>query len=365
VTEAGTTTGPMTPSFVRCVLVGLLAGLAATTLVIPAARLLEAAVDHTYPNELGSTHLAQATVMATLLASVTFYAVLRWTGKGMGLFATVTLGFAVGYSVVVLVSPPAPEFGLVVAPLHLVVGLLTVAIFGVTQSWVRTPTPPSAPSLGRYGFLLGGLLALLLVAFVLVEALNVPMLTDPTPWLDEQGVVAGSLGVGLLVVDVFIPVPSSGVMVAQGALFGVVLGTLLSLIGGLGATLLGFLVGRRSRGLVDRIVPVEEQERAERLLSRYGALAIIATRPVPMLAETTAIIAGTSRLGWRTVALAGGLGNLVPALAYALTGAVAASFNNQIAVFAAVIGVAAVFWLAGRGFGRSRCGTPSSAETGQ
>jgi uncharacterized membrane protein YdjX (TVP38/TMEM64 family) len=147
---------------------------------------------------------------------------------------------------------------------------------------------------GPYGVLVGGLLILLLVAFLVVEALDVPVLTDPSPWLDEGGLVAAALGVGLLVLDVFIPVPSSGVMVAQGALFGVVLGTLLSLTGGLGATLLGFLVGRRSRRLVDRIVPAEEQDRAERLLSRYGALAIIATRPVPMLTETTAIIAGTS-----------------------------------------------------------------------
>jgi uncharacterized membrane protein YdjX (TVP38/TMEM64 family) len=353
------------PSLVRCVLVGFAAGVVGTALVIPAARVLEAAVGHIYPSELGSAHLAQATVMATLLESVAFYAVMRWTGNGMGLFTSVVLGFAVGYSVLVQLSPPAPGFGLVVAPLHLLVGVVTVAIFAATQKWVRTPTPPRAVSLRRYGVLVGGLLTLLLVAFVLVEALDVPVLTDPSPWLDKGGLVAAALGVGLLVVDVFIPVPSSGVMVAQGALFGVVLGTLLSLTGGFGATLLGFFVGRRSRRLVEWIVPAEEQDRAERLLSQYGALAIIATRPVPMLAETTAIIAGTSRLGWRTVAVAGALGNLVPALAYALTGAIAASFNNQIVVFAAVIAVAALFWLAGRWFGPpGHRATSSSAQTG-
>jgi hypothetical protein len=86
-----------------------------------------------------------------LLESVTFYALLRRTGKGMGLFATVTLGVAVGYSVVVHINPPETKFSLVVVPLHLPVGLLSVAIFGIAQKWVRTPTPPSATSLRRYG----------------------------------------------------------------------------------------------------------------------------------------------------------------------------------------------------------------------
>ncbi len=38
-----------------------------------------------------------------------------------------------------------------------------------------------------------------------------------------SGVVAALVGVGLLVADVVLPVPSSVVMLAHGALFGVVL----------------------------------------------------------------------------------------------------------------------------------------------
>ncbi len=172
-----------------------------------------------------------------------------------------------------------------------------------------------------------------------------PVLTDPHPWLGKGGWVAAAVGVGLLVVDVLVPVPSSAVMVAHGALFGVVAGTLLSLTGGVGATLFGFFLGRRSRGLLGRLVSVEEQRRAERLLHRYGALAIIVTRPVPILAETTAIMAGASSLRWRTAALAGLVGNVVPACVYAIAGAVAASFDSQVVVFASVLAVATLFWL--------------------
>jgi uncharacterized membrane protein YdjX (TVP38/TMEM64 family) len=119
---------------------------------------------------------------------------------------------------------------------------------------------------------------------------------------------------------VLLPVPSSAVVVAHGALFGVVGGTLLSLLGGLGATLVGFWIGRRSGRLVDLLVPPDQRGRAQRWLARYGPMAIVATRPVPMLAETTAIIAGTSPMRSRWAVTAGAAGNLVPALLYALTG---------------------------------------------
>ena len=70
------------------------------------------------------------------------------------------------------------------------------------------------------------------------------------------------------------------------------------------------------------------------------------TRPVPMLAETVGILAGTSAsLPWWKVTAAGALGNLVPALAYGAVGAYAVTFVNGLAVFAAVLTVAALTWL--------------------
>jgi len=53
-------------------------------------------------------------------------------------------------------------------------------------------------------------------------------------------------------------------------------------------------------------------------------LAILVTRPVPLLAETTAIVVGSSPLGWGRMALAALAGSFPGALLYALTGAVAA-----------------------------------------
>lgn len=184
--------------------------------------------------------------------------------------------------------------------------------------------------------------------FFLVEALGIPLLVEPTPWLNRGGVLAAMLGVGLLVADVLLPVPSSLIMVAHGALFGILGGTLLSLAGCLGASLFGFWLGRRGGRLLERLVSPVERERADYLLKRWGMLAIIVTRPVPLLAETIAIMAGTSRMDWGRAALAALLGSLPPSLLYALTGASAAKFQNTALVFVFVLLVAGLFWMFGR-----------------
>ena len=193
-----------------------------------------------------------------------------------------------------------------------------------------------------------GLMVFFIILFFIVKALGVPLLTDPTPWLEHGGLLAASLGVGLLIVDVLLPVPSSLVMVAHGALFGVVVGTLLSLLGSVGAALFGFAIGRRGKGVLARVVSPAESARADHLLERWGSLAIIATRPLPVLAETVAIMAGASPMSWSRIAFASLVGSLPPALLYALTGAAVANLQSVVLMFGVVLLVAGLFWLVGR-----------------
>jgi uncharacterized membrane protein YdjX (TVP38/TMEM64 family) len=204
----------------------------------------------------------------------------------------------------------------------------------------------------RYSLVVAGLLALFTAMFVAVEALDVPLLTDPRPVLQAAPLAAAPVGVGLLVLDVFLPVPSSLLMIAHGAAFGPLLGAALSLLGSLGAALLGFTLGRRGGPLLDRLVPADERRRVDALLARWGALAILVTRPVPLLAETTVILAGASPLGWRRTAVAALIGSVPAAVLYALAGSVATGLANPVAVFALVLLLAGSTWALGAAGGR-------------
>ena len=204
----------------------------------------------------------------------------------------------------------------------------------------------------RYLLTVLALIVLFTILFLIVEALGVPLLSDPTPWMKHGGVVAASIGVGLLIADVVLPVPSSIVMVAHGALFGVFWGTMLSLIGSVGAAVFAFAIGRRGGALLERVVTPAERARASNILARWGTLAIIVTRPVPLLAETVAIMAGASSMTWRAVIIASIAGSLPPALLYALTGAAVANLQNTALMFGIVLLIAGLFWVVGKSFSR-------------
>ena len=209
----------------------------------------------------------------------------------------------------------------------------------------------------RYIQMAAVLIVCFTILFLIVEALHVPLLSDPTPWMKHGGVIAAVVGVSLLVADVLLPVPSSLVMVAHGALFGVLWGTVLSLLGSVGAAVFGFAIGRRGGRLMERIATPGERAQARSVLARWGTLAIIVTRPVPLLAETVAIMAGASSMTWRSLIVASFAGSLPPALLYALTGAAVADFQNTAFMFAVVLLVAGLFWLAGIVFKHSFSGS--------
>jgi len=198
----------------------------------------------------------------------------------------------------------------------------------------------------RYWTVIGLVLLFFLCMFLLAEQFTPSVLGNPYDLLGVRGISAALIGIALLVADVVLPVPSSLIMIANGALFGVGVGAALSILGSLGAGLAGFFIGRHGGQVLNRFVPAEEQHRANHMLNEWGVLAIIVTRPIPLLAETTAIMAGASPMRWRSMVLATLAGSVPVAVLYALTGATAANLDNGILAFGVVLLVASLFWLA-------------------
>ncbi len=100
--------------------------------------------------------------------------------------------------------------------------------------------------------------------------------------------------------------------------------------------------------MLERLVPAEERARANTLLDRWGDMAVVVTRPVPILAETVAILAGASSMTWRRLTFATAAGALPGSLIYAIAGATAATHHSTAAVFGLVLAISGVFWLVGR-----------------
>lgn len=196
----------------------------------------------------------------------------------------------------------------------------------------------------RYWFFVGTVFVGVLSLWLFADAMGMSRLSDPASAMGGGGPWPALVGVGLLVVDAVLPVPSVLIMVANGALFGVVVGSSLSLAGKLGGAVAGFALGRSGRGLADRLVGERERHRGEQLLARWGLLAIVVSRPLPVLAETVVLLAGASRLRMVPVLLAVLVGSVPEAVAYGLAGAAAVSFGGQALIWLALLVLAGLTW---------------------
>ncbi|MDQ3279932.1 MAG: VTT domain-containing protein [Acidobacteriota bacterium] len=211
----------------------------------------------------------------------------------------------------------------------------------------------------RWWLLAFALAATMLVAFFAVSSAGIKVLEDPSEAMRATRPAAAAIGVLLLVADVVLPVPSSLVMVAHGALFGVFGGTLLSLLGSVASACTGFAIGRAGNNAIRRFVTEREHERAGAMLQRWGLVAVAVSRPIPILAETVAILAGSSPVTWARFTLAAFSGSIVPAAAYAWAGAHAQGFVMQSVIFAGVIAAGALLMLVSR-----RLAPPAAANRG-
>jgi uncharacterized membrane protein YdjX (TVP38/TMEM64 family) len=195
----------------------------------------------------------------------------------------------------------------------------------------------------RVALLMAAVMALFLSCFLLVQALGVTLLKDPRPALTGNGWWPGVLGALLLASDVVLPIPSSVVMISLGALYGVALGATLSFIGRFGMAVLGFALGRAGAPIVVKLIGHSREQHADDLVSRWGALSIILSRPVPLLAEAVVLAAGAARMPWKTALPAALIGSAPEAVVYGAVGTVATSAANGALVWLGFLIVGSAF----------------------
>jgi len=202
-------------------------------------------------------------------------------------------------------------------------------------------------SLKRLWVFSAAIMIALLTLFGVATALDVPVLRDPAPLLEGGSrEVAAAASIVLLTVDVLLPVPSSFLMIGNGALFGVGVGAVISMIGSMGAAWFGYGLGRLgARRILERFLTPEENRRAQELLDRHGGIAVIVTRPVPILAETVAIVAGGARMSLFAFTITSLVGCIPVAVIYAITGSRSSTISHPALVFGIPLLLGSAYWL--------------------
>jgi uncharacterized membrane protein YdjX (TVP38/TMEM64 family) len=175
----------------------------------------------------------------------------------------------------------------------------------------------------RLFFIFVGLAALVLIPFAIWgESFERAFSqTGAIEWLSRYGRFAWAAGIGLLVMDLFLPVPATAVMAALGYVYGPLAG---GLIGALGSCLSGALAYTLCRALgqpaARRLLGPKGLAEGERLFARVGGWLVVLSRWLPVLPEVVACMAGLTRMPIRTFGLALVCGSTPLAFAFAAVG---------------------------------------------
>lgn len=165
-------------------------------------------------------------------------------------------------------------------------------------------------------------------------------------WATSAGTAGAIVVAGLLAADIVLPVPSSLVMIASGAAFGVAWGSVIALVGSIGGEWLGFEVARTyGRRAAERMCGAQDVEKMSGVFQRHGAAAVIVTRALPVVMETMSVVAGLSRMQRGTFLMASLLGTAPIVVIYAYAGAVSRQVGSVVPAIIILLAMAAFGWV--------------------
>ena len=202
------------------------------------------------------------------------------------------------------------------------------------------------PSLLRRWLMIIGLLAIVVGVPLIFREEFIAISDRVLAAADERPFAAAAMIVAALTLDVFLPVPNGVTNTLAGAAFGFALGTFVIWLGLMGGSTAGYALGRwGARPLAARLLGADDLERAHRIAERAGPVALIVSRPVPILCEMTPIAAGIAGMAFGHFLFAVALGNLGVGVVYAAIGAAAVERTSTELLMLGAIGVPLAAWL--------------------
>lgn len=157
---------------------------------------------------------------------------------------------------------------------------------------------------------------------------------------------AAALSVALLASDIVLPIPSSVLMTFNGALFSLLPGATVSLIGLLAGSLLGYGLARvYGKKLLQIVAANRKDESVSTFFERYGFVAVVLSRPIPLIAEMITCMAGTADMPLGRFLVAQLVGGVPLAFGYAWAGEYAADHNTALLALFVAVAVPSLLWL--------------------
>lgn len=191
------------------------------------------------------------------------------------------------------------------------------------------------------------LIAAVLVPFFLYEREVAQLIDAGLAAAGDNRLLVALVLFAVLASDIFLPVPSCLASALCGALLGPWLGFGVSFAAMTASAAAGYLLGRFFESLARRFTG-DPGARLGSSAAAWGPRLLLVFRPVPVLAECSAVYAGIRRWPPAACAFWTLLGNAGVSAVYAVLGHLGRTSDSPLPAFAAVIVLSAIAFFVGR-----------------
>ncbi|HEY0966509.1 MAG TPA: VTT domain-containing protein [Opitutaceae bacterium] len=163
-------------------------------------------------------------------------------------------------------------------------------------------------------------------------------------WLERFDRWGWLAGIGLLVVDLFLPVPGTVVMSALGYMYGTLMGGAVSATGSFLSGLLAYFLCRKlGRRAAIRLAGEKDLVKGEKLFAHSGGWLVAFSRWLPVFPEVIACMAGLTRMPPAAFMTALACGSVPMGFTYAAIGNLGVESPGAALALSAVVPLA--LWL--------------------
>jgi uncharacterized membrane protein YdjX (TVP38/TMEM64 family) len=205
------------------------------------------------------------------------------------------------------------------------------------------------------------ILAAIMVPFIIWGELfdTVLSLEGSQHWMAQFGYWAWLAGIGLLIADIALPVPSTIVMSALGLTYGWFMGGFLASAGSFLSGLVAYTCCRwLGRPAARWIAGDEALSKGAIIFDKRGAWLVALSRWMPVLPEAIACLAGLVNMDFRSFLISLACGSLPVGFAFAAIGALGNSHPGWAIALSSLLPVG--LWIAAKHFLKK----PSSSASG-
>jgi len=185
-----------------------------------------------------------------------------------------------------------------------------------------------------------------LIIYIIFELTGILTLSQVKEILQQSQPYTALIIIGLLIIDLILPIPSSVVMTFSGSIYEFMGGAILGTIGSITGSTIGFIIFRKKGfKIIKKFINQNEQKSMNKWFNSYGEGIIILSRMVPMLAETMSCFAGLTKISFKRFLLFITIGTIPVSLYYSYFGSQLKTVSEWPIPLAAGVIIPGVIWI--------------------